>query len=601
MKKLSSAPNDTNKVLLFWKVGASIVYQNALQSIPYFKQGLELAKKLRFDAGIERCYAGTSLAYSFNAKYDTSLLYIDSAIPAAIKVGNTRRLGLVYLNRADIYQNLQNLREAIKNCDTALRYAEQAKNKDGIGRVYSVMSDVYNSQKKYDQALLSLDKASVYFKEVKNIQMVAMNMGDKADILVLQGKYKEAVPLYERSMEMADSLEDHGNMSAYFQGLANAYISLGQYAKAKTLSVKGLKFAEESGNRKQVAMSYELMSFLNFEQKNYQTAIEYGLKSYAILQEEKDLLREQINASKLAEAYFAIGNTTEAYKFLKRSRDLNDSLIAQQYNTETANLQTAFRVAEKDKEIQLLNKDKELQQQRLQKQSLLMIGAAIFILVAFTGIWLVMSRNKLKQRMKELELRNQIAADLHDEVGSSLSSIHMLSQMASGATNNHDLLARMSSNAKETMDKMSDIVWMIKPGAGSNEVEASSLKQRMERFAQEICSSRNIELYLQLDELEQAKLTMNERKNIYLIFKEALNNAVKYSGSPGIAVVTYYRNKELTLEVKDEGRGFDGNSVKKGNGLDNIRMRASELGGQLLLEAEPGKGTTVRLSVMLNS
>ena len=244
----------------------------------------------------------------------------------------------------------------------------------------------------------------------------------------------------------------------------------------------------------------------------------------------------------------------------------------------------------------MLAKDKELQRQKLQRQQLLIIAVAAIALLILCGAWLLMNRRKLKQQMKELELRNRIAADLHDEVGSSLSSIHMLSQMATrqgNETGHTAILARMSSNAKETMDKMGDIVWMIKPG----ETEAGSLKDRVERFAYEICSSRNIEVSTQLDDLEKAKLTMEQRKNIYLIFKEALNNAVKYSGTEKVEIKADRQNKLLIMQVKDYGKGFNAEAISRGNGLDNMRNRAKELGGQIEFSSEAGKGTSVQLFI----
>ena len=202
--------------------------------------------------------------------------------------------------------------------------------------------------------------------------------------------------------------------------------------------------------------------------------------------------------------------------------------------------------------------------------------------------------------MKELELRNQIAADLHDEVGSSLSSIHMLSQMATQPGNeatHTDILTRMSNNAKETMDKMGDIVWMIKP----HETDSSSLKQRMQRFAYEICASKSIEVSMQLDDLstgprgEKLKLTMEQHKNIYLIFKEALNNAVKYSGTQKIEITARIQSKELVLQIKDFGKGFDTETTGKGNGLDNIKHRATEMNGTIQINSTADGGTAIIL------
>src|SRR6185295_1565867 len=143
------------------------------------------------------------------------------------------------------------------------------------------------------------------------------------------------------------------------------------------------------------------------------------------------------------------------------------------------------------------------------------------------------------------------------------------------------IMDKVGSNAKETMDRMSDIVWMIKPG----ETETGSLKQRMERFAAEICSSRNIELSSDLSAIENMKFSMAQRKNIYLIFKEAVNNAVKYSGTKKIDIKATVQNKQLVLLVQDHGKGFNISVSGRGNGLDNMKNRAKESGGTLIIDS----------------
>ena len=172
----------------------------------------------------------------------------------------------------------------------------------------------------------------------------------------------------------------------------------------------------------------------------------------------------------------------------------------------------------------------------------------------------------------------------------------MLSRMATQPGNekaSNDILQRMSKNAKETMDKMGDIVWMIKPG----ESEGNSLKQRMERFAYEICSSKNISTTINLEDLEKIKFTMQQRKNIYLIFKEAMNNAVKYSGTSQINITAWLQNNRIQLQVKDLGTGFNTAIIKKGNGLDNMQYRAKELGAEIDIESGDEKGTAIILKI----
>jgi len=168
----------------------------------------------------------------------------------------------------------------------------------------------------------------------------------------------------------------------------------------------------------------------------------------------------------------------------------------------------------------------------------------------------------------------------------------MATQQGSEASHK-DLLTRMSNNAKETMDKMGDIVWMIK----HTDTEGASLKQRMERFAYELCGSRNIEVVLHLESLAKAELSMEQRKGIYLVFKEAVNNAVKYSGAQKIWVEMKEEGNNLVLKIQDSGKGFDADKIIKGNGLDNMNNRARELEGNLLVTSQLEKGTTIQLTV----
>lgn len=594
--ELSKAKDDTNKVHLYWKTGASTIFQDPKSALPYFKKGAALATQLNFVPGMEKCHNATSLAFSLSAKYDSALLYINYAVPYAVKAGNIKRIGLAYLNRADVYNNLENYAAALKDCDTAILYAEKAANNDGLGRIYSIVNSIYQSLKQYPKALASLDKSDHYFQLAGNRQMTAHNYSERAEILIQQSEPGKALPLLMEAIAIADSLEDVENLSAYNHSLGSSLFSLHKIDEAENAFNKAMGYVVKTGNTRQQANIYEALSHVELERNNFPKAIAHGLKAYEMIREENDLLREQGIAATLADVYNKAGDDKEAYRFLKISSTLSDSLVRQQFSKENMQLQNSFEAKEKDRAIQLLAKDKELQRQKLRQQLLLTVASAAVALLVLIGAWMLLNRNRLKQKMKELELRNQIAADLHDEVGSSLSSIHMLSQMATKQSNEFtqkDILERMSSNAKETMDKMGDIVWMIKP----SETEAGSLKQRMERFAYEICGSKNTEVILQLDELEKTKLSVEERKNIYLIFKEAVNNAIKYSGTEKIEVTTSMQNNQLILQVKDFGKGFDSSIVKKGNGLDNMRNRAKELNGSLLVHSSENTGTMIELAM----
>jgi len=596
IKQLAKAAEDTNKVNLLRNITGVLRFNEPAIAIGYGLKGIQLSKKLKFDKGTAGCYLNVSTAYSNIYKFDTALLYLDTAIFFSHKAGDPNRTGLAYLNRADVYRQMQNFSQSLKDCDTALLFAEKANNDDVRARVYQTIAAVYYRQDIYGQSIVYNEKAIALYKKNGNMRMTAIALNNLALPYKSTKNYKGAIAANEEAIRITDSLKDFSNLSLFNGNLSNVYFLMENYTASEKYADKAMEYAtmQNSDNLVAQAMMYKAEIYL--KQKKYEAAINAITKVLPVFKEADDTQNIFLAADILSEAYYATGNFAKAVDYMKMGKEANDSLVKWKYDDNLAALQTKFKVDEKDKEIQLLGKDKQLQHQKLQQQWLLIIAAAAVALLVLLGALFLLNRNKLKQRMKELELRNQIAADLHDEVGSSLSSIHMLSQMATkqGDDVKHkDILQRMSSNAKETMDKMGDIVWMIKPG----ETEAGSLKQRMERFAFEICGAKSIQLTLELAELDKVKFTMEQRKNIWLIFKEAINNSVKYSDTGKIEIQADVQSKELQLTLKDHGKGFDNSMVKKGNGHNNMQHRAKDLHGSVQVISVVGEGTSVKLTV----
>jgi signal transduction histidine kinase/ligand-binding sensor domain-containing protein len=206
-----------------------------------------------------------------------------------------------------------------------------------------------------------------------------------------------------------------------------------------------------------------------------------------------------------------------------------------------------------------------------------------------------------ERRLREvIQVRDRIALDLHDEVGSTLSSIVLFSTAVTRTTHGlpdkaNSLLQRIKDNSTKAMESMNDIVWSVDP----EHDELSDVVARMRAFAQPLCETRDIELKVDIPPgLLTRKLGMTGRKNLYLVFKEALNNAVKHAHCDRINVTMREEGDDLVLRVTDNGRGMaasNGEAAMGGNGLDNMRKRASELKGAALCRAVPGGGTEVLL------
>jgi signal transduction histidine kinase len=275
-------------------------------------------------------------------------------------------------------------------------------------------------------------------------------------------------------------------------------------------------------------------------------------------------------------------------------KSLSDSLNKLEFEEQIVTKQTIFEVSQKENQIKLLNNEKALRVKEIdQKKLLILLLVVAFIAAAIIG-FVLWNRYRLKQRLKEVEIRNKIASDLHDDVGSTLSSIRMYSDIVKHQPNQTEtstqLLDKISSNSKEMIENMSDIVWMIKPGND----DFSNIENRMLNFANELCVPAGISFEFKRDvSADELKISMELRRDIYLIFKEAINNAVKYSGCHFINAEINFKNNKLEMRISDDGNGFDIDSAKNGNGLSNMKKRAEAHNGKLNISSLDKEGTEI--------
>jgi signal transduction histidine kinase/ligand-binding sensor domain-containing protein len=206
-------------------------------------------------------------------------------------------------------------------------------------------------------------------------------------------------------------------------------------------------------------------------------------------------------------------------------------------------------------------------------------------------------------RMREVErIRQRIAADLHDDIGSNLTRIAVLSEVARtgvvGAGALSDPLRSIAGICRESVEALGDIVWAINPDRDS----LQELVRRMRALAGELCATRSIVVRFHAPEGNRSlHLDAELRRHVYLVFKEALNNAVRHSRCTCVEIDLTVADRTLRLRISDDGAGFDaGNrSSGEGVGLEMMSRRARGIGGRLDVASTPTRGTTLILEVPL--
>lgn len=224
----------------------------------------------------------------------------------------------------------------------------------------------------------------------------------------------------------------------------------------------------------------------------------------------------------------------------------------------------------------------------------------IIILMAILGLVYAFYRYRINELLKIQAVRNRISSDLHDEIGATLSGIGILSTVAKQQLDeNHraqTLLTRIEEDALTVGNSIDDIVWSINP---KND-ELTSIIARMNRHAAELLDAKNIDYQIIIPEtIEDIKFTMEQRRDVYLIFKEAINNLIKYADCGHVLIEIKFTNRKFTLLIKDDGKGFDIERPSNRNGLKNMKNRAKNLYGIIKIESKLGKGTSIFLEFMV--
>jgi two-component system sensor histidine kinase UhpB len=410
-----------------------------------------------------------------------------------------------------------------------------------------------------------------------------------ATVAQAKGDYDKAIAYEIRSLQQAQQYNVKSLVWTCYEVLADCNQKIENYKLAnfytnKYLALKDSIFAKRRIDR------------INVLDATYRVEAETGKKQQQIanLQKENDLKKLQvsnlIDRNRISSLGMANMNKERLLTLLKlnnlRQQDSLNHLKLDNY--QKANLVTTMQ-------LQGLNQKNELNSLQLSIQNrnmlLVVVGGAILLFVLFVYY----RRYRFKKLLEVENIRSNIAADFHDELGSTLSSIALYSEMAlrddlADVQRTKGILSIIGESSRGTVSAMQDMIWTIQP-KNDNMHEVIN---RMREYAFPLAEVKNIDLKLNVDEdVKGIDLPMDTRKNIYLIYKEALNNAFKYASAQSININLTKSQTMLKLSIIDDGKGFDVATARQGNGLRNIRKRADQAGGTLSIVSRQGEGTQI--------
>jgi signal transduction histidine kinase len=223
----------------------------------------------------------------------------------------------------------------------------------------------------------------------------------------------------------------------------------------------------------------------------------------------------------------------------------------------------------------------------------------IVISLSLYGIY----RYRIDQLLELQTVRNKISKDLHDDIGSALSSINIYGEVAKQKLGDHNdmreilpILTRITESSANVMENMQNIVWAINPANDG----LDNILVRMQVFAAQVLEPQNIQVEFTTEIAEKdIRLGMEKRRDLFLLFKEAINNIAKHSKAGITSIVFRREGKRLIMKIEDNGIGFDRALSLPGNGLRNMAERIQLMGGAIDIQSAPGKGTTIRVTIRI--
>jgi len=562
------------------------------KQIEWLLKAMRLYDKIDDPAGMSQTLSNLSTAYWVLGKRKEAIDYAKRAIVIREKLGDADALSLSYNNLSQLYLLSDSLEAAIRYLQPAIKYAEASGLKSRLAQTYISMGLIMNRQGK-PGGIEYEKKAIEIYKETGNNHMLATRYVALAIYYFNNVKDSTEAALYfQKSYDIARAINDKPLLRDIYLYKAIFYKEQKDFYNAYENIKMHFRYRDTITSEETQTKIAELQTQYDTEKKDFE------ITRLSADQQIKQLELEKQQA-------VIAGNKEEAKRkqneidLLIQGRELQQLKIQKQ---EEELEKQALLSKTRDQQLKLAQQETQLNEKQLENQKQLrngiIYGTLLLLILAAVSFNRFQLKKKWEQQKALQGIRNDIARDLHDEIGSTLTSINILSTVSQKNIEKNKektavSLQQITEQSQQMQQAMSDIVWAIRPDNDKME----NMVIRMREFVSHTLESKEIGLAFDVDKnILPQTLSMEQRRDFFLIFKEAVNNAAKYSQAKKVIIDLKRQNGYMQLSVSDDGQGFETNRITSSNGLKNMKERASSLGGTLKVLSEPGCGTTIQLN-----
>ncbi len=649
----SYAAKDADKVSMAYAINnAGNVYIDLGDyntALDKYREALALRQNIGDRKGVAMSYNNIGYIYKDLGDYDEAVRNMLMGLREMEALGDKNliasgcnMLGAVYLRKKDYAQ-------AIALQQRAIALQQEIGDKNGEAISQQLVASAKAEQGHFEEALKAYEKALAIFRASSDQRQICILEGDVATLYARQKKYAESAARYEKAIALCQKIGYRRSLALFWMGQASNQIFLGKLPEARILLDSAHTLIAHTASKEDLKTYYELQSRYFAAKGDFKEALDYSMRYAA----QKDTLLNEENLK-------AMSNMSVRYESEKKQATIarldkesalqqlelkNQSLrIAEdQLRLSKANLQITqsdlqiktqnaliltqkLEAAERARHLDSLSRQARLQRLELANRTLalrqrnfLILGLAALLLLGALLSYSYYRRAKLKaaSRMQQALMQQQeqatravlaaeeaererIAKDLHDGVGQMMSVARMnLSayehRVGAQPPEQQQALERVIAMVDQSCAELRSVSHSMLPNA----LIKNSLAAAVRDFISQI-DQRRLTVHLYTEGLDE-RLDSNIETVLYRIIQECVNNVVKHSGAHTLDISLVRDERQITVSIEDNGKGFDLAAAqrKEGIGLKNIQTRMDFLKGSVDIDTAPGRGTVVVLNVPL--
>lgn len=542
--------------------------------------------------------------------YDTSQTQYQKALKlTSSKLKITEPL--VYIKIAILYLKSGMHNQAMQYYDQAKKLYQAAPNKQNQAWLSYCYGQIYYAQRLYEQSLELHQEALAQFQALHHTRGIAFAQLGLGNTQYLLYQDDLAAQSYATALQHFLKLADTSGSAICYSNLSRVYLEKQDHNKAIEYAQKALQTLGSGNYITLEAGTYQQLADIYAEVRQHAKAIEAIQKALTIARQSnnKTIIRDCYKS--LSEMHNAIGQNKSAYDYLLAAYRIKDSLLPEQFNKQLAQMQAQYESAQKEEQIKFLTQKRKMdsmlmkeQSEKLRKQQWLLLMSVIVLLASATALYFYLSKRRLLERIREKELireaeekeRQRIAKDIHDDFGSGLSKIKILSDLAASKSETQPTLQSISTTSASLIENMKDLVWVMK----SENSTLEGLIARLREYVYDYLEDMPITIHFTMpDHTPKITIAKTTNRNIQMIVKEAIQNIAKHAQASAIWMDIQIDNK-LVIQIEDNGQGFVLQEFANSNGLINMKQRAHAMGGELHIDSVLEQGTYLKLTVALD-